>query len=262
LAFDGSAAARRAGRWTRELAAARGEVEAEIVHALTLPPVPVGGGDVPAAALLDAHEREMRALAEEEREAFERAGVPAAVHLRRWLPAETLIERAVETGAGLIVLGQHGDAPRHVHLGSTSDAVARHATVPVAVVRGEARPAPPQRVLLALDGSAASEAAGRTVARWAPKAQVLAVTIHRDGEGLDADDLAVTLARLGLAPERTDAEVLEGEIAETLLDLAESRHADLVAVGRRGISRLREVLLGSVSSRLLDLSPCPVLVAH
>ena len=45
-----------------------------------------------------------------------------------------------------------------------------------------------------------------------------------------------------------------------LLDVAESRKPDLVVVGRRGMSPLRSVLLGSVSHGIVQHSPVPVLV--
>ena len=45
-----------------------------------------------------------------------------------------------------------------------------------------------------------------------------------------------------------------------LLDLVEARRPGVVVVGRRGISPLRSVLLGSVSHGLVQHSPVPVLV--
>jgi nucleotide-binding universal stress UspA family protein len=262
LAFDGSDDARRAARWALDLAAARGGVEVEIVHALALPPLPVGGPEGTAAAFLEAHESALRALAEAERERFAERGVAASVHLRRWMPAETLIERAQETAAALIVVGQHGEGPRHLRLGSTSAAVARSAAAPVAVVRGEPRDAPPRRVLLALDGSAPSEAAARAVARWAPAATVTAVTVRSGEPGPTREAVERLLEQAGFAAGRREVAVLEGDAAAAILDLCEARPVDLVAVGRRGLSRLHELLLGSVSSRLIERAPCPVLVAH
>jgi nucleotide-binding universal stress UspA family protein len=50
------------------------------------------------------------------------------------------------------------------------------------------------------------------------------------------------------------------EIAEALCDLAEERDATLVVVGRRGQSRLKEVVLGSVSNAAVHDCRRPVLV--
>jgi nucleotide-binding universal stress UspA family protein len=50
------------------------------------------------------------------------------------------------------------------------------------------------------------------------------------------------------------------DIATTLCDLAETRDATLVVVGRRGLSRLKEVVLGSVSNAAVHDGRRPVLV--
>lgn len=51
-----------------------------------------------------------------------------------------------------------------------------------------------------------------------------------------------------------------GGIAEALLNCAEERDAELIVVGRRGMSRVKEALLGSVSSALVRDGGRPVLV--
>ncbi len=38
--------------------------------------------------------------------------------------------------------------------------------------------------------------------------------------------------------------------------------ADLIVMGARGLSAVRRLLLGSVSSEVVDHAPCPVLVAR
>jgi nucleotide-binding universal stress UspA family protein len=69
-----------------------------------------------------------------------------------------------------------------------------------------------------------------------------------------------------LAAERTDgatvrATVLRGPAQHTLLGLIGSTHPDLVVVGRRGADeRGATRLIGSVSRRLVEASPCPVVV--
>lgn len=54
--------------------------------------------------------------------------------------------------------------------------------------------------------------------------------------------------------------VVEGVASRTIPELARSARAGLVVVGRRGSANLAHVLLGSISERVVHLSPCPVLV--
>jgi nucleotide-binding universal stress UspA family protein len=51
-----------------------------------------------------------------------------------------------------------------------------------------------------------------------------------------------------------------GAIGKVLLDVAEQRNADVVVVGRRGISRVKAVVLGSVSDAAVQDGRRPVLV--
>ncbi|HEX6228061.1 MAG TPA: universal stress protein, partial [Solirubrobacterales bacterium] len=52
---------------------------------------------------------------------------------------------------------------------------------------------------------------------------------------------------------------LSGPPAETLADACEDG-VDLLVAGSRGYGPLTRVMLGSVAAKLIDLSPCPVLV--
>jgi nucleotide-binding universal stress UspA family protein len=52
----------------------------------------------------------------------------------------------------------------------------------------------------------------------------------------------------------------EGEPSHVLCDVAEEVGASFVVVGRRGWSTATELLLGSVSHRLVHRSGCPVLL--
>jgi nucleotide-binding universal stress UspA family protein len=57
-----------------------------------------------------------------------------------------------------------------------------------------------------------------------------------------------------------DRRVLVGRPAERLAELADELAAELIVVGSRGHRLLQATFVGSVSSELLGLSPCPVLV--
>lgn len=54
--------------------------------------------------------------------------------------------------------------------------------------------------------------------------------------------------------------VEEGRPAETILAVAKKEGADLIVVGRRGISGVERFLMGSVSNNVVNNSACDVLV--
>lgn len=76
-----------------------------------------------------------------------------------------------------------------------------------------------------------------------------------------AEDGAARARDAGLSAHAVVAQGASAEgIAKTLCDLAEARDATLVVVGRRGLSRLKEVVLGSVSNAAVHDGRRPVLV--
>lgn len=56
------------------------------------------------------------------------------------------------------------------------------------------------------------------------------------------------------------ANVIEGIESETLLKYSEENEIDLILAGRRGISEIEQILIGSTTSRLIRNSKIPVLV--
>ncbi|QKR00987.1 universal stress protein [Metallosphaera tengchongensis] len=54
--------------------------------------------------------------------------------------------------------------------------------------------------------------------------------------------------------------ILEGDPASAVLDYASKNGVDLIVTGSRGLSTIKRMLLGSVSSRIIHESKIPVLV--
>jgi nucleotide-binding universal stress UspA family protein len=52
----------------------------------------------------------------------------------------------------------------------------------------------------------------------------------------------------------------EGNTVQEIVKTAEEGKFDLIVMGARGISKIRELLLGSVSDGVLRNAPCPVLI--
>ncbi len=78
-----------------------------------------------------------------------------------------------------------------------------------------------------------------------------------DGEDL----LAEALERLGDVSDRADTLILTGQSpAAEIIKLIDQRHYDLVVIGNRGLSGLKEYM-GSVSHKVLHGSKVPVLIA-
>jgi nucleotide-binding universal stress UspA family protein len=57
-------------------------------------------------------------------------------------------------------------------------------------------------------------------------------------------------------------EVLAGHPADQIIHEAVLSKADLIVMGHRGGSRMKEWLLGSVSKRVLSYAPCSVLIVR
>ena len=140
------------------------------------------------------------------------------------------------------------------------------------------------RVVLAIDGSAPSEAAcGLTASlRWPEGTSISIVAVveplsiivaeaaaYEIAEDNDRAVSAALASRLAEAASALDApgrivetRLAEGRPASVIVEEAGEFQADLIIVGSRGLGRLRSILLGSVSAEIVDHAPCPVLVAR
>ncbi len=91
------------------------------------------------------------------------------------------------------------------------------------------------------------------VHRLLPEAE-LAAMAREFGEAL----LAPTAAELTAAGIKVITHIERGEIAQTIARLVQDLSCDQVIMGTRGLSTLGDLLLGSVATKVLHLSPVPV----
>jgi nucleotide-binding universal stress UspA family protein len=120
---------------------------------------------------------------------------------------------------------------------------------------------PPQRVVIAFDGSRAARKALSGVARHPllagmpmdlVRAGVDTAEVRRELEAAQA-----TLATAGI---QAGAQLLIGDAQQVLPDAVKARGPALLVMGAFGHSRLRQWLLGSTTTTLLRRSDVPVLI--
>jgi nucleotide-binding universal stress UspA family protein len=278
-ATDFSASGKQAARRAAWIAAGHG-AELTILHV-----------DEPDAlvALRDLFDRRDlgRAVAEQARmqldalsqEIEQRHGLQVQRQLRSGQVVDELNAASAEDD--VLVLGARGASPvREFVLGTTAERLVRLARRPVVVVRGEPEHEYRQ-VLVAVDFSAASEAALRAALRLAPRASFHVLHCYdvpfegklRLAGASDADiercrDHQLAQAQqqlqslLGRAGDGRPVGTLlrRGDPRLELLQSAADLGADLVAVGKQGRSLVGDALLGSLTSWAVAECPCDVLV--
>ncbi len=67
-------------------------------------------------------------------------------------------------------------------------------------------------------------------------------------------------AKISAAGIKVQTEVRHGNIAKTVIELAEQNKCRQIVIGQRGDSNLKELLFGSVASNLVQTSTVPVTV--
>ena len=127
-------------------------------------------------------------------------------------------------------------------------------------------------VLFPIDQSRESHQAAETVAQvvkvHASRLVLLSVVEPREGDEAtvmsDPEAIAtmLTTAKTFFSQQNIDAEVIEreGKPAFTICDVADEIDANLIIMGCRGIGLTEEGVADSVTNRVINLSPCPVLI--
>jgi len=192
-------------------------------------------------------------------------------------PSHVLTDLAEEEKPDLIVIGSpHRGTVGRALLGSVAQGILHGAPVPVAVAPrgygGESHDGL-RKISVAYDGSPESglaleqaESLARrhgamlellTVATVAPPTPSL-VGFRFDPQLTPGQALDQGLAAIGKGVEATGREVHAGSVPAGLAEAC--GEADLLVAGSRGYGVLGRVLVGSVTTGLIHLAPCPVLV--
>ncbi len=209
------------------------------------------------------------------------------------VPAERLLEHAQKCGARILVLTTHGlSGLSRQWMGSVTDALVRHATIPMVTVRPDvthanvALDALPDwslnRVLVTLDGSIGAERILeplgallpasveyrllRVVTPQNPLLRALTPTSEHERDLVEQRQRATTYlegidARLQAQGIRATHRIMTDSVpAQAIADGAHEPDVDLVAIATHGRSAVGRLMLGSVADKVLRIADKPVLL--
>ncbi len=181
-------------------------------------------------------------------------------------PMREIIDAAREQRADLIILRRRGKRSylANLLLGEMVHAVITHAPCDVLIVP-RASPLWSKAILVATDGSPHSERAAAVAAAIAAH-HGLPLTVVSVGDAADSNaqthvDIALAIAR-DAGAQVVGRAVGAGKPHEVILEAAAETGADLIVIGRRGLSRIERVLLGSTSERTAGAANSPVLIVQ
>ena len=204
--------------------------------------------------------------------------------------APVILKRAPKRDGFLVVGSQGLDALDRFMLGSVSTKLIHHATCPVLVVKDKA--APLRRITLATDGSSASAKAlafvltkfqpdystgkGRRVPIHVSMIHVVAsrplapITIrsmipwNKSPKLKDATHKLIepSVRKLIKAGYTAEPVWLRGKPAQEIMKVAAKHHADLIVMGAQGLGAIDRLLLGSVSTRVVQRANRAVLIVR
>jgi nucleotide-binding universal stress UspA family protein len=187
-----------------------------------------------------------------------------------------------EHGCDLLVLGNHGSGVlQRLIVGSTTSRALRQSTIPVLVVKNKVHQTYRQ-VLIAVDFSPASKALIEMSRDIAPKAHVTLLHVCSDAmeaqmryagvsdavvgqyrinaehqAGLKLEQLAL---ECNLRPDEYRGVITHGIPNHEVVRYEEDNAVDLIMLGKHGTHTTEELLLGSVTKRVVEMAQADVFV--
>jgi nucleotide-binding universal stress UspA family protein len=237
----------------------------------------------------------LEAILSQTKDMLEEKGRGVTTELLTGFPGDVLVDYAEQHALDLIVLGAKGlRGTLGILLGGVAQQIVEHVDTPVLVVRTPYNGL--RRVLLTIDESLHSQLAIQYLAHFplppgceikvlhvlAPiystarlpyawpdvfvgpltpaqdEALLMQQAKFEEEEGKKLLEMAIdTLRSLN---RKATSQLAQGDAATEIIEYANNAATDLIVVGSRGLSRIRGLLLGSVSRKLVHYAGCSVLI--
>lgn len=264
------------------------DVEVVTVHE----PVPTLDYDLWETASRDWSDRYIQAVGDRMKEEF---GVEVRATTLAGPAQAAIQDHVVAREVDLIVMATHGrGAMSRFWLGSTTDALVRHSTVPILLMRPEEEATPssgepfaPGKIVVPLDGSDESEAilahalalGGNTdveyelvrvfpypedfASAYLPHTAQINAHLLQEGKAAAQEYVETQVAALKERGIRATAHtIVDSSPAAGILHFAAEMGADLIAMSTHGRGGVSRILLGSVTDKVVRGAEVPMLVYH
>lgn len=271
--------------------AARDKLPLTLIHVVT--PIPTYATESEASVLLapEVHSslaariEEAKNLLEGLKISHERDGALIKTEVIEGHPGNILVERALENPRALMVLGTRGHRGiRRFILGSTTAELLRRAVCPILTLREGQETSEIKLIGVGVDFSGECTPAVEIAASMARHHQAALHLVHvlqapEIPVGIETNlpvyspDLRADLFEVAKKELNAIAETLGNDLSITVKvldgptpwrDLARycrDEPVDLLCLGTHGRTGLDRLFLGSVTQRLIQIAPCPVLAA-
>lgn len=192
--------------------------------------------------------------------AQERVVADGVEQVESWQRHGSLQESLVENEADIrvLVMGVRGEEHHAGQLGAHLESVIRGLHRPVLVVNSAF--SAPQKIMLAYNGTEAANKALDMVAASPVFKGIPCKLVYVGDDKRAADILAAGSQRLREAGIDHDSVHLQGKIDEALIAFQAAENIDLTVMGAYSHHRIRDVLLGSFTAKMLAKTQKPLLL--
>lgn len=178
----------------------------------------------------------------------------------------SIVEEADKRQVNMIIIGRRGyTGVKKLLMGEVAAKVIGHASCKVLVVPRAAK-FECKSIIIGADGSVHSKAAVHQGVEIAKRCggSIIAISSYRSDNELEGAKANVNDVTETAGKENISVEPLtpKGKSFEIIVDIANTRAADLIVVGSYGVTGLKKLLMGSSTEKVIGQAPCAVLVVN